>query len=92
MLDPTVPVVHAADLDRVVDQYARVHLVEGTLVVAETLQPDPLVADGQAVVSLEMRYTRIPAGLRERSRVLIVSVGDDPALRLTTEGRVVALE
>jgi hypothetical protein len=90
-LDPTVPFVPATDLDRVVDQYARVHLVAGTLVVAEALQSTPLVTPGQAVVAIEIRGTRVPAGLRERSRVLVVVVdGDDPLQRFVTEGRVVA--
>lgn len=92
-LDPTVPFVSAADIGLVVNQYARVHLAEGTLIVAQLVQPTPLVSPGMAVVAVEISPSGRPEGLRARSRVQLVipveqSGGSPPAIVI--DGRVVA--
>ncbi len=89
-VDPTVPTVTPDDIGRVANQYARVHIAAGTLMVPVLVQPTPLVTRGQGVVAVEIRPSRLPAGLRERSRVMLVVVDHDGSTGLVTEGRVVA--
>ena len=90
-LDPTVPVVEADQIGLVVNQYARVYIASGSLMVQQLVQPNPLVTAGAGVVAVEIRPTRVPSGLRERSQVMIVVVpeNNDEQLFVTT-GRVVA--
>jgi hypothetical protein len=89
-VDATVPTVAPAAIASVVNQYARVHIAAGTLMVDVLVQPTPLVALGQGVVAVEIRPTQLPSGLRERSRVMLVVVNRDGTQGLVTEGRVVA--
>jgi hypothetical protein len=89
-VDPTVPTVAPSDIASVVNQYARVHIAAGALMVGVFVQPTPLVTAGQGVVAVEIRPTHVPAGLRERSRVMLVVVDGDGSPGLVTEGRVVA--
>jgi hypothetical protein len=88
-VDSTVPTVAPDEIGSVVNQYARVHIAAGTLIVDVFVQPRPLVAVGQGVVAVEIRPSHVPAGLRERSRVMLVVV-DGGAPGLVTEGRVVS--
>lgn len=90
-LDPTVPAVEADQIGLVVNQYARVYITSGSLMVRQLVQPTPLVSEGAGVVAVEIRPTRLPSGLRERSRVMIVVVpeNNDEELFVTT-GRIVA--
>lgn len=90
-LDPTVPAVDADQVGLVVNQYARVYIAAGSLMVQQLVQPTPLVSAGTGVVAVEIRLSRVPSGLRERSRVMIIVVPDnnDEQLFVTT-GRVVA--
>jgi hypothetical protein len=90
-LDPTVPAVAADEIGLVVNRYARVYIASGSLMVQQLVQPSPLVTPGASVVAVEIRPTRVPSGLRERSQVMLVVVsgsGDDEAF--VTTGRVVA--
>jgi len=90
-VDPTVPTVAANQIGQVVGQYARVYITSGSLMVPQLVQPNPLVSVGASVVAVEIRPTRVPAGLRERSRVMIVVLptnSDDDVF--VTTGRVVA--
>ena len=89
-LDPTVPVVEADQIGLVVDHYARVYITSGSLMVPQLVQPNPLVTAGAGVVAVEIRPSRVPSGLRERSQVMIVVVPEngDEELFVTT-GRVV---
>lgn len=87
-VDPSVPVVPAADLAVVAEQHARVHLASGSLLSPVLLQPSPLVADGTAVVGIELRPTRVPDGLRERSRLLVIATSEDGD-ELSAEARAV---
>lgn len=92
-VDPTVPVTPAAEIGSVVDRYARVHLVSGTLVSSVLVQAEPLLAPGTAVVAVELRPTLVPTGIRERSSVeLIVAPdgrSDDGPEPVRATGRVV---
>jgi hypothetical protein len=90
-LDPTVPVVTAEQIGLVVNQYARVYITSGSLMVQQLVQPAPLVTAGAGVVAVEIRPTRVPSGLRERSRVMIVVVPENSEDEMfVTTGRVVA--
>ncbi len=89
-VDPSVPTVSPADIGAVVNRYARVHIASGTLIVDVLVQPNPLVTTGQGVVAVEIRPTRLPAGMRERSRVMLIVVSADGTPEFVTEGRVVA--
>jgi hypothetical protein len=88
-VDSTVPTVAPDEIGSVVNQYARVHIAAGSLIVDVFVQPRPLVALGQGVVAVEIRPSHVPAGLRERSRVMLVVV-DNGTPGLVTEGRVVS--
>jgi hypothetical protein len=89
-VDATVPTVSPDALGSVVNQYARVHIASGSLMVGVFVQPTPLVTLGQGVVAVELRPTQVPAGLRERSRVELVVASNDADADFVTEGRVVA--
>jgi hypothetical protein len=90
-LDETVPVVPADRIDLLVGQYARTFIAPGTLVVDVMVQPLPLVTAGQGVVAVEIRPTRVPRDLRERSRVFVVVVPeDDDEPLFVAEARVVS--
>jgi len=88
-LDATVPAVAADDIALVVNQYARVFLPSGSLIFDQLVQPEPLVTEGAGVVAVEIRPTRVPAGVVTRSRVLLVIARDDDADPFVAEGRVV---
>ena len=88
-LDPTVPTVGAADVNAMVGQYARVHLASGSLLASQLLQPGPLVSPGTSVVAIDVTDARVPAGVRERSRVGLVVVAADGSAPFNAEGRVV---
>ncbi len=88
-----VPTVAAGDEALVVNQYARVYIAAGSLLVAQFVQPGPLVTPGQAVVAVEISPSAIPAGLRERSRVQLVISPDQSSLGMvpvSINGRIVA--
>ena len=82
-LDPTVPVVLADDVGLVANRYARVHIASGTLMVPVLVQDAPLVTTGAAVVAIEVRPTRVPSGIRERSLLDLIVVNDDEEFRTT---------
>ena len=89
-VDPTVPTLAADAIGTVANQYARVHIAAGSLMVPVLVQPRPLVTRGHGVVAVEIRPSHLPAGLRERSRVMLVVVDHNGSTGLVTEGRVVA--
>lgn len=90
--DASVRTMPAGSLALVVGQYAKVRLVSGSLVVAEALQPRPLVADGAALIAVTVAPGELPAGLRERSRVtLVVSIEADPSTSRDVQARMVGL-
>ncbi|NNE12693.1 MAG: hypothetical protein HKN41_10690, partial [Ilumatobacter sp.] len=88
-VDPTVRVIEASDIGRVVNSYARVFLPEGSLVVDGLVQPTPLVSNDAGVVAVEIRPSRVPTGLTERSQVLLVIAEDGSDEPTTVAARVV---
>ncbi len=89
-VDDNVPAVPANQIGLVVGQYARTYIASGSLVVALVLQGSPLVTAGASVVSIEVRPTAVPSGLRERSQVLLVLDDGDDQPAQVVRGRVVA--
>lgn len=91
-LDGSVNVVAGDQLESLIGQYARVRLVSGGLVTAESVQPAPLVDPGNAVVAVRVPDGALPVGLRERVAVLLVLPAvDADAQPVTVTGVVVAL-
>lgn len=90
--DPSLAVVHTADLSTVVGRYTKVRVVAGGLLATGLLQAGPLVTPGSAVVAVTIPSGELPAGLRERSQVQIVipTTGDETPLA-SVAGRVVGL-
>lgn len=68
-----VAAVAAADRADVTGAVTRVRLAAGSLIVPGALQPAPFRDGGAATVSIELPAARIPVGLRERSRVVLVA-------------------
>jgi hypothetical protein len=93
-VDSTVNVIDGDRLDSLVGTYAKVRLVAGSLVTAESLQAVPLVTPGSSVVAIQVADGALPAGLRERSAiVLVVPAGrsEDGVGATSVPGRVVGL-
>lgn len=90
--DPSLAVVNAVDLAGVVGQYTKVRIIGGGLLASGMLQPQPLVAQGSAVVAVTIPSGELPTGLRERSQVQIVVPGIGDEVRVApVVGRVVGL-
>lgn len=93
-VDSTVNVIDGGRLDSLVGTYAKVRLVAGSLVTAESLQAVPLVTPGSSVVAIQVADGALPAGLRERSAVELVVPGErslDGASATSVPGQVVGL-
>ncbi len=91
-VDGSVNVVAGDQLEALIGQYARVRLVSGSLVTAESVQRAPLVEPGNAVVAIRVPEGALPVGLRERVAVQLVLPPDDAAgSTITVDGVVVAL-
>jgi hypothetical protein len=91
--DPTLALVPAGELDLVVGSYTKVRIVSGGLLAHPMLQSGPLVAPGSSVVAVSVAPGELPAGLRERSQVLVVMppVGADVLAPEPVTARVVGL-
>jgi hypothetical protein len=70
--DDDFPAVSASNRGLAVGQYARVRMIAGSLVVAESLQPEPLVDPGKVLMSVTVPLGGVPTGLREGSRLVLV--------------------
>ena len=93
-VDSTVNVIDGDRLDSLVGTYAKVRLVAGSLVTAESLQAVPLVTPGSSVVAIQVADGALPTGLRERSAVVLVIPAErspDGASATPVPGRVVGL-
>jgi hypothetical protein len=93
-VDATVNVVTSDRLDSLVGTYAKVRLVAGSLVTAESLQSTPLITPGTSVVAIQVADGSLPIGLRERAPVLLVVPADrssTDARGISISGRVVGL-
>jgi hypothetical protein len=92
--DSTVNLIDGDRLDSLVGSYAKVRLVAGSLVTAESLQALPLVSPGTSVVAIQVTEGSLPIGLRERVAVLLVVPADratEGAGITSIAGRVVGL-
>lgn len=92
--DSTVNLIDGDRLDSLVGNYAKVRLVVGSLVAAESLQAGPLVSPGSSVVAIQVADGALPVGLRERSPILLVVPADrtaDGATATSIAGRAVGL-
>jgi hypothetical protein len=92
--DSTVNLIDGDLLDSLVGSYAKVRLVAGSLVTAESLQALPLVSPGTSVVAIQVTDGSLPIGLRERVAVLLVVPADratEGAGIASIPGRVVGL-
>ncbi len=86
-VDATVNVIPGDQLDSLVGTYAKVRLVAGSLVTAESVQPTALVTPGTSVVAIQVADGSLPIGLRERVPVLLVV----PADRSGTDTQVISI-
>lgn len=72
--DGRLHTVDAGSAPNLVGKFAKVRMLEGTLLVAESLQDRPLVPDGKALTTVTVPATGVPVGLREGSRLLLTLV------------------
>ena len=70
--DDSVNAVDGGRLDLIVGQYAKVRIVSGSLLVEQSVQPDPLVSPGRSVLAITVPAGELPIGLRERSPIELV--------------------
>ena len=70
--DDSFPSVPATARDSIVGQYAKVRMVEGSLVVADSVQARPLVDPSKVLMSVAVPLSGVPTGLREGSRLVLV--------------------
>jgi len=92
--DSSVNVIDGNDLDAVIGNYAKVRLISGSLVTWEAVQSLPLVAEGNAVVAIQVPEGALPVGLREQVLIELVIPPDRSAADAATivvSARVVAL-
>ncbi len=62
----------ASDRSLVIGQYARVRLAADSLLVDDSLQPQPLVDPDRVLMSVEVPAGQVPVGLREQSRLVLI--------------------
>lgn len=92
--DSTVNLVPADQIDSLIGNHAKVRLVAGSLITAESVQRGPLVSEGSAVVAVQVGEGTLPIGLRERVPVVLVipgSTGQAATGPTSIAGRVVGL-
>jgi len=75
--DPGVDLVPAGDASQVVGRTVTVPLAVGTLLARSQLGPAGWPPPGEAVAAVPVKPGRLPAGLTEGSRVLVVRVAPD---------------
>jgi hypothetical protein len=66
---PSVPSTARASL---VGQYAKVRMIDGSLLVADSVQTRPLVDPSKVLMSVAVPLSGVPTGLREGSRLVLV--------------------
>lgn len=92
--DDSIPWIPADARSAMVGQYAKVRMIEGSLLVAESVQARPLVDPSKVLMSVEVPVTRVPLGLREGSRLMLIvtpkGTGND-ATPVLVEANVVAV-
>jgi hypothetical protein len=70
--DDGIPTVPASQRSAIVGQYARVRLLSGSLLAADSVQPRPIVDPERVLMSVVVPVGLVPVGLREQSRVVLV--------------------
>jgi hypothetical protein len=70
---PSVPSTARASL---VGQYAKVRMIDGSLLVADSVQTRPLVDPSKVLMSVAVPLSGVPTGLREGSRLVLVVTPD----------------
>lgn len=70
--DDGIPTIPASQRSAVVGQYARVRLMAGSLLTADSVQPRPIVDPERVLMSVVVPVGLVPVGLREQSRVVLV--------------------
>lgn len=91
-VDPTVPTISGDQLSLLAGQYARTRIASGSLVVGVAIQPEPLVEAGKAILAIEIDKDLVPAGVRARSNLQIVTLtqnnlASEPAVPETIPAR-----
>ncbi len=76
--DDGIPTVPASQRNTIVGQYARVRLLSGSLLVADSVQAKPLVDPDRVLMSVVVPVGLVPVGLREQSRVVLVVTPPTP--------------
>lgn len=70
--DDSLPSVPSSALDSMIGQYARVRMVQGSLLVVESVQSRPLVDPSKVLMSVPVPLSGVPTGLREGSRLMLI--------------------
>ena len=70
--DDGIPTIPASQRGAIVGQYARVRLLAGSLLAADSVQPRPIVDPERVLMSVVVPVGLVPVGLREQSRVVLV--------------------
>jgi hypothetical protein len=70
--DSSFASVPSSNRDLIVGQYAKVRLMNGSLLVTDSVQARPLVDPDQVLMSVPVPLTGVPAGLREGSRLVLI--------------------
>ena len=70
--DDAIPTIPASQRAAIVGQYARVRLLAGSLLAADSVQPRPIVDPERVLMSVVVPVGLVPVGLREQSRVVLV--------------------
>jgi hypothetical protein len=94
--DDSFPSVPAAGRAAMVGQYAKFRLVQGSLLVVDSVQPRPLVDPGKVLMSVPVPLSGVPTGLREGSRLVLIvtpktSGGASPTAPVLVEATVAAV-
>ena len=87
LVEPSVRVVEPAAWVSLEGSFAKVRLVSGSLLVADSLQSRPLLTPGTAVVAITVDHGSLPAGLREQSLIEVVLPVDEPVWSAGSMGR-----
>ena len=79
--DDSFPSVPATARASIVGQYAKVRMVDGSLLVADSVQARPLVDPSKVLMSVPVPLSGVPTGLREGSRLVLVVTPEAGAAR-----------
>jgi hypothetical protein len=93
--DDAFPAVPVSDRQLLVGQYAKVRLLQDSLIVTDSVQAEPLVDPAKVLMSVPVAVTGVPTGLREGSRLVLIvtprTSGSGPATPTLVEATVAAV-